>query len=45
MTTSGPNHPHQKKRLSNIVDVRVVGGKTHSSPWLMLHEVTYKNRD
>jgi hypothetical protein len=36
MTTSGPIDPHQKKSSQNIDGVRVVGGNSHSSPWLML---------
>jgi hypothetical protein len=28
--------------LPNIVDVHIVGGKSHSFPWLMLCEVTYE---
>jgi hypothetical protein len=38
----GPIRPHQKKILSNIVGLCVVGGKTHSSLWLILHKVTYE---
>jgi hypothetical protein len=43
MTTSGPIRPHQKKRLPNIVDIHVVGDKTHSSLWLALSDMTYSN--
>jgi hypothetical protein len=36
-----PIHPHQKKKLSIIVGIHVVGGKTHSFPWLILCKTTY----
>jgi hypothetical protein len=39
----GPIRPHQNKRLANIVGIRIVGGKTHSSPWLALSNMTYSN--
>jgi hypothetical protein len=33
----------KRKRLSNIVGIRIVGGKTYSSLWLILREVIYEN--
>jgi hypothetical protein len=35
--------PHQKKSSPNIDGVRVVGGKSHSTPWLALSDLTYSN--
>jgi hypothetical protein len=32
----------KEKGVPNIDGIRVVGGKMHSSPWLVLHEVTYE---
>jgi hypothetical protein len=32
----------KEKGMPNIDGIRVVGGKMHSSPWLVLHEVTYE---
>jgi hypothetical protein len=34
----------KRKSLPNIVGIRIVSGKMHSSPWLMLREVTYETR-
>jgi hypothetical protein len=28
--------PYQKKRLPNIDGIRIIGGNSHSSPWLVL---------
>jgi hypothetical protein len=41
MTTCQSYTSSPKKKLPNIVGIRVVGGKTHSSPWLIIREITY----
>jgi hypothetical protein len=33
--------PHQKKKLSNIDGICIIGGNSHSSPWIVLTRQSY----
>jgi hypothetical protein len=43
MTTIGPIYSSLKKSSPNIDGVCIVGGKSHSSPWLVQRDMIYSN--